>query len=190
MNKFIPFLFLALTNCAHNSAQRSIDNSLRDFSIEAIALDYKIILSNDDQNFKMIEATGEAGTNLVVTLYKDKDAEVIEKKYEEKIVKIKSIFESVTDHYFAIITKKIQCEPKYLPKFYQVSTENQVQFSVQAFGNSRNMIGACDSSTVQRKIVLVLLKCKNSIVELQFSTSLDQALDQFKPAISSLKCLF
>ncbi len=180
-----------LTHCQMTQLRpASIESALKDYSIASAPLDYKIEHVNSDAGFKMLEAVAPTGGNRIsVTLFKNSDSSVISQKFEEKIVKYKSIFEGVRDPYFAIITKQIKCEPKYLPKFAQKTSDSQVQFSVQAFGNERNNIGACDESTVRRKVYLVLLKCKNSLAEVQFTTGLNQSLDQFKPVIDSFKCL-
>lgn len=181
-----------LTQCQIlKPAPPSIEGALSEYGIQSSPLNYRIVHLNSDSGFKMLEAVSPASEDRVVlTLFKNKDEDVIREKFEEKIVKYKSIFEGVRDPYFAIITKEIKCEPKYLPKFAQNTEGQQVRFSIQAYGNDRSTLGACDSSTVRRKVFLVLLKCKNSLAEVQFSTGLKQSLDRFKPAIDSLKCLF
>lgn len=172
-------------------AKSSIEGALKEYGIQSAPLNFRIEHENSDTGFKMLEAVSpESEDRLIITLFKNKDEETIRQKFEEKILKYKSIFEGVRDPYFAIITKQIKCEPKYLPKFAQKTEAHQLQFSIQAYGNARSTLGACDDSTVARKVHLVLLKCKNSLAEVQFSTSLNQSLDRFKPAIESLKCLF
>jgi hypothetical protein len=192
MFKLLQFTFLftlIFSGCSHFQPA-TVESALEHYSVESPPLPFQISRTSSDQGFTMIEATGEKQNSLTVTLFENKDAKFITEKFDEKTLKAKSIFEGVTDHYFPVINKKILCEPKFLPKFYQTTKPEQTEFTLYAFGNDRNNLGACDSSTVKRKILYFLLKCKNSLAEFQFSTGLNESLDQFKPVISSLKCLF
>ncbi|MCC2679863.1 MAG: hypothetical protein K0R29_2439 [Pseudobdellovibrio sp.] len=171
------------------------EGALKEYGVASGPLNYQIEHTNSDSGFRMLEGFAPGTeSRLIVTLFKNKDEAVISQKFEEKIVKYRSIFEGVRDPYFAILTKQIKCEPQYLPKFAQKTTgeppKQQIQFTIQGYGNERSTLGACDDSTVHRRVYLVLLKCRNSLAEVQFSTGLKQSLDQFKPAIDSLKCLF
>lgn len=191
--KLVLFLLVPfLTHCSNLPSKRTtLEQALKEFSISpGRPLNYHVEHSNSDNSFKMIVAVAANSDNrMSLTLFKNEDSAIISQKFEEKIVKYKSIFEDDRDPYFPVITKQIKCEQQYLSQYQSSKTEKQEIFSIQAFGNERSDVGACDESTVRRKILLVLLKCKTSLAEIQFSTGLNQSLDQFKPYVESLKCL-
>lgn len=180
-------IHLFMISCQTKSAIRdSMEFGLSGDLMESLR-DRKIVQQSSGD--VAISSFADGPYEIQISRYLISDRYLRERIFSEKLAKLLSIYDSVRDPYFAVISKEIQCPMAYRPSLERFEDSRQGRHSfVRAYANDRNTWGACNSGDARKVALFHLISCQESIVQVEAFAPTGEVNSNIEQKIKSLQC--
>lgn len=105
--------------------------------------------------------------------------------FQERLVKLRSIYEVHRDAYFSVITRETRCPQEFQLKEQALPHGK----ALTMFSNDRGTLGACSKDVAKMKVSIALLVCGPAFIQVESFVPLEVLNAADAEAVASLQCI-